>query len=90
MTPNDLLKRYLDGVRITPNDGKTTQDKADKLRKELELNERRRAAGSTQGSGYSAPRETYRPPDFQLQPCNFMKWTKYESLPIERACFVLL
>ena len=90
MTPNDLLKRYLEGVRITPNDGKTTQDKADKLRKDLELNERRRAAGSTRSSGYSAPRETCSPPDFPLQPCNFMKWTKYESLPIERACFVLL
>ncbi len=75
---------------MTPNDGKTTQDKADKLRKELELNQRRRAAGSTPGRGYSGPRETYRPPDFPLQSCDFLKWTKYESLPIERACFVLL
>ena len=31
MTPNDLLKRYLDGVRITPNDGKTTQGNAPAL-----------------------------------------------------------
>lgn len=28
--------------------------------------------------------------DYQLKPCNFDKWVKYDSLPIEQACFVLL
>lgn len=28
--------------------------------------------------------------DYQLKPCDFDKWVKFDSLPIEQACFVLL
>jgi len=28
--------------------------------------------------------------DFPLKTCDFKKWTRYDSLPIEQACFVLL
>ena len=27
--------------------------------------------------------------DYQLKPCNFDKWVKYDSLALEQACFVL-
>jgi hypothetical protein len=30
------------------------------------------------------------PTDYPLTPCDFKKWTRYESVPIEQACFVLL
>jgi len=91
MAPNDLLKRYLEGARKALNEGKPTQDKADKLRKERALNQRRRAASSSRDMEYSGSRETYSPPsDFPLQSCDFQNWTKFDSLPIERACFVLL
>ena len=49
------------------------------------------AAVTPQGSSYSGRRERYTPPpDYPLQPCDFKKWAKFDSLPIERACFVLL
>lgn len=30
------------------------------------------------------------PNHYPLQPCDFKKWARYDSLPIEQACFVLL
>lgn len=43
------------------------------------------------GSGSGGWREHYtRPSDFELQHCDCKKWVRYDSLPIEQACFVLL
>lgn len=43
------------------------------------------------GSGSGGWREPYTPPsDFALQRCDFKKWARDDSLPIEQACFVLL
>ncbi len=42
------------------------------------------------GSGYSGQREAYRASDFPLQRCDLKRWTQFDSLPIEQACFVLL
>lgn len=43
------------------------------------------------GSGSGVRREQYaRPSDFELKHCDFKKWARYDSLPIEQACFVLL
>jgi hypothetical protein len=43
------------------------------------------------GSGSGVRREHYtRPSDYELKHCDFKKWTRYDSLPIEQACFVLL
>lgn len=50
------------------------------------------AAVTPQGCGSGGWREhlASQSSDFPLQPCDLKKWLKYESLPIERACFVLL
>ncbi len=74
----------------------TTPSKDDEAKqaaeKKREFNRQRLERAITpQGSSSSGRREIYRaPPHFQLQPCVFQKWTKFESLPIEQACFVLL
>lgn len=42
-------------------------------------------------SGYSGGRERYMPPlEHPLQPCDFKKWARRDSLSIEHACFVVL
>jgi len=77
---------------MNPNDGKTTQDETDERQKVHDRKQLRLAGAITpQGSGSSGRREIYRaPPHLPLQDCDFQKWTKFESLPIEQACFVLL
>ena len=48
------------------------------------------AAVQPRGSGSGGPAWVHTPPiDYPLQPCEFTKWARYDSLPIERACFVL-
>ena len=50
------------------------------------------AAVTPQGNGAVAwtERNRTRPSDYPLQPCDFKKLARYDSLPIEQACFVLL
>ena len=56
-----------------------------------EFNKRRllNAVQPTSG-GYTRAREYHRKIDFPLQRCDFQKWTRHDSLPIERACFIML
>jgi hypothetical protein len=61
---------------------------------EIRSRKQDRLAGavSPQETGSGGRREYFasKPSDFPLQPCDLKKWLKHDSLPIERACFVLL
>ena len=61
---------------------------------EKKLADKRRLESAIQptSGGSSGWREHYasRPSDHQLQSCDFKKWLRPDSLPIEQACFVLL
>ena len=63
----------------------------DAAQRKREFNKRRllNAVQPTSG-GYTRAREYHRKIDFPLQHCEFQKWMKYDSLPIERACFIML
>lgn len=62
-----------------------------KTRIHLEKQSRLAAAATPQGVSYGVGGRgrTISPVDYPLQPCDFTKWARYDSLPIERACFAL-
>lgn len=76
---------------MNPNEPPPKDAATLKAEKAKRNHDRLAAAINPQGTGSIGPRERYTPPpDHPLQPCNFKKWCRRDSIPIELACFVLL
>ena len=78
-------------VNPSPEPAKASDTDDNGAKQGSKRREQLEAAVTPRGSGSGGPsRVDARAIDFPRQPCEFKKWGRYDSLPIERACFVLL